>query len=226
MPRLPPDLPPNLTIRVDGRARRISLRLNADGVPVLTLPHARLKAEGLRFAAQKRDWLAAQSARLPERMPFAEGAIVPVAGEHHTIVRAERARDPVRPADGFLHVGGRAASLPALVEGWLRAEARRALVRSVARHSAALQLEPPPLSLRDPKTRWGSCSSARRLSFSWRLAMAPADVLDYVAAHEVAHLRELNHSPRFWSLVAHLLPGFEAQEAWLKRHGRDLHRYG
>jgi len=219
-------LPPDLTIRVDGRARRISLRLNAEGAPVLTLPHPRMKAEGLRFVAQKRGWLDAQRARLPVRVPFAPGETVPVRGEPHEIVLAARARDPVRTADGVLHVGGRAETVAALVEGWLRAEARRALVQAVAHHSTALGLEPPPLSLRDPKTRWGSCSSARRLSFSWRLAMAPADVLDYVAAHEVAHLRELNHSDRFWLLVEGLMPSFEVQEAWLKRHGRELHRYG
>lgn len=219
-------LPPDLTIRVDGRARRISLRINAQGQPVLTLPHPRLKAEGLRFVAEKRRWLDAQRQRLPERVPFVPGATIPVAGQPHEIALANAARDPVRAANGVLHVGGRPETVPLLVERWLKAEARRALAWSVERHSGALGLAPPPLGLRDPKTRWGSCSSARRLSFSWRLAMAPADVLDYVAAHEVAHLRELNHSPRFWTLVEHLMPGFEAQEAWLKRHGRGLHRYG
>jgi predicted metal-dependent hydrolase len=219
-------LPPDLTIRVDGRARRISLRINAEGRPVLTLPHSRLKTEGLRFVAQKRAWLDAQRARIPEPVPFVVGESVPVAGVAHRIALSGTARDPVRPADGVLLVGGRAETVPRLVEGWLRAEARRALVASVARHSAALAVEPPPLGLRDPKTRWCSCSSRRRLSFSWRLAMAPADVLDYVAAHEVAHLVELNHSPRFWALVQQLLPGFEAQEVWLKQHGRSLHRFG
>ncbi len=219
-------LPPDLTIRVDGRARRISLRINTQGQPVLTLPHPRLKAEGLRFVAEKRGWLDAQRQRLPERVLFLPGSTIPVAGRPHEIVLAGAARDPVRAMDGVLHVGGRAETVPLLVQHWLKAEARRALVQSVARHSGALGLAPPPLGLRDPKTRWGSCSSAKRLSFSWRLAMAPLEVLDYVAAHEVAHLRELNHSPRFWAVVAQLMPGFEAQEAWLKRRGRDLHRYG
>ncbi|MCA8929197.1 MAG: M48 family metallopeptidase [Alphaproteobacteria bacterium] len=220
------EVPPDLTIRVDGRARRISLRLNARGAPVLTLPHARLKGEGLRFVAAKRDWLAAQRARTPEPVPFRPGAVVPVAGAPHEIALAGRARDPVRAADGVLHVGGREETVPALVTAWLKAEARRTLVPAVARHCERLGQAPPPLAVRDPKSRWGSCSSARRLSFSWRLAMAPIEVLDYVAAHEVAHLVELNHSARFWALVAQLTPGFEAQEAWLKRHGRGLHRYG
>lgn len=223
---MPKALPPDLSIRIDGRARRISLRLNAEGEPVLTLPHARLKAEGLRFVAQKREWLDAQRARLPEPVPFAPGSVVPVAGIPHEIVLAGQARDPVQAMDGVLNVGGRIETVPRLVEGWLRAAARRDLVLAVDRYSAALGVEPPPLSLRDPKTRWGSCSSRRRLSFSWRLAMAPADVLDYVAAHEVAHLLEMNHSPRFWALVERLMPEFQTQEAWLKQHGRGLHRYG
>jgi predicted metal-dependent hydrolase len=218
--------PPKPIIRINRRARRISLRLNADGDPVLTLPHAGLKAEGLRFFAQKQAWLDAQRARRPAQVPFEADAVVPIAGVPHTIALAEQARDPVRAEHGVLSVGGRPESVPALVEGWLRAHARRELTAAVARHCRALGLEPPPLSLRDPKTRWGSCSSRRRLSFSWRLVMAPADVLDYVAAHEVAHLRELNHGPRFWALVAELKPEFEAQEAWLKQHGRGLHRYG
>jgi predicted metal-dependent hydrolase len=219
-------LPPDLTIRVDGRARRISLRINAQGQPVLTLPHPRLKAEGLRFVAEKRGWLDAQRQRMPERVPFRPGATIPVAGQPHEIALASAARDPVWAADGVLHVGGRTETVPVLVEHWLKVQARRTLVLAVERYSRALALAPPPLSLRDPKTRWGSCSSARRLSFSWRLAMAPPDVLDYVAAHEVAHLVELNHSPRFWAVVEQLTPGFEVQETWLKRHGRDLHRYG
>ncbi len=217
---------PEPIIRVNRRARRISLRLNARGAPVLTLPRASLKAEGLRFFAGKQDWLKAQLARRPEQVPFEADAVVPIAGAPHTIVLAEQARDLVRAENGVLSVGGGPETVSALVQAWLRGKARRDLSLAVARYCAALGLAPPPLSLRDPKTRWGSCSSRGSLSFSWRLAMAPADVLDYVAAHEVAHLRELNHSPRFWALVATLMPGFEAQEAWLKQHGRSLHRYG
>ena len=218
--------PPDLTIRIDRRARRISLRIDQHGQPVLTLPHARLRAEGLRFAAEKQAWLDTQRARQPPRIPFQAGESIPVAGTPHRIALAERARDPVRAEAGVLHVGGRAETVPRLVEAWLKTAAHHGLTAAVARYSAALELEPPPLSLRDPKTRWGSCSSRARLSFSWRLAMAPAEVLDYVAAHEVAHLRELNHSPRFWALVAGLMPDYREHEAWLRQHGRGLHRYG
>ncbi|MGR3434759.1 MAG: M48 family metallopeptidase, partial [Shimia sp.] len=79
--------------------------------------------------------------------------------------------------------------------------------------------------LRDTRSRWGSCSAAGGLNYSWRLVMAPPEVLDYVAAHEVAHLAQMNHSPRFWAEVAGLMPGYEAPRGWLRRHGADLHRY-
>jgi predicted metal-dependent hydrolase len=221
-----PPAPSEPTIRIDRRAKRISLRLSAHGEAVLTLPHKRFTAGGLRFFAQKQEWLEEQRSRLPQPVPFLDGSRIPVAGIPHRISLSAAAHDPVRASDGLLLVGGRPETIAGLVERWLRAEARRALTEAVDRYSAVLALNPPPLSLRDPKTRWGSCSSRGRLSFSWRLAMAPTAVLHYVAAHEVAHLREVNHSHRFWELVAELMPGYAAQEAWLKRHGQDLHRYG
>ena len=193
---------------------------------MLTLPHPRLKAEALKFFAQKQGWLEAQQSRQPQPVPFQVGSIVPVAGVPHTIALSVRATDPVRARDGVLLVGGRPESLPALVEGWLRVQARLSLTDAVQRHSTALGLPTPPLSLRDPRTRWGSCSSRGRLSFSWRLVLAPEDVLDYVCAHEAAHLVEMNHSPAFWRLVGDLVGDWEPHRRWLKRHGAELHRYG
>ena len=112
------------------------------------------------------------------------------------------------------------------MEGWLRHEARLAFGEAVARHAAALGVEPRGIAIRDQKTRWGSASAAGRLNFSWRAVMAPPFVLDYLAAHEVAHLREMNHGPRFWSLCRGLCPETDAAERWLKAEGRGLHRYG
>ncbi|HKK29280.1 MAG TPA: SprT family zinc-dependent metalloprotease [Alphaproteobacteria bacterium] len=221
-----PDPPPGLTVRVNRRARRISLRLNAKGEAVLVLPHERLRAEGLRFASQKRAWLEAQRARQPERVSFEVGARIPVRGAEHRIEHEPEARDPVRAGEGLIRAGGTQSAVPGLVLAWLKAEARRDLLEAVARHAEALAVPVPSVTLRDPKTRWGSCSARKTLSLSWRLILAPPPVLDYVAAHEVAHLRELNHSARFWALVGHLYPNYEEPEAWLRRHGRNLHRYG
>jgi predicted metal-dependent hydrolase len=124
-----------------------------------------------------------------------------------------------------LHVPGGAAGLPPRVGAFLKDAARRGCAGAVARHAARLGRAPRRLTLRDPRSRWGSCTSEGDLMFSWRLAMAPSAVLDYVVAHEVAHLAELNHSPRFWAEVRRLCPDFEAQRAWLRRHGAGLHAF-
>jgi predicted metal-dependent hydrolase len=109
---------------------------------------------------------------------------------------------------------------------WLKREARRDLEAAVARHVAALGKQPFALRVGDAKSRWGSCSARRVLTFSWRLILAPPHVLDYLAAHEVAHLAEMNHGARFWALVRQLDPKHEAARTWLKRHGGDLHAVG
>ena len=105
-------------------------------------------------------------------------------------------------------------------------QARTDLDACVSRHSKTLGVKARSISLRDQTSRWGSCTAGGLLSFSWRLIMAPAHVLDYVAAHEVAHLVEMNHGPRFWKHVARCMPRLEEAKRWLRSHGADLHRYG
>jgi predicted metal-dependent hydrolase len=112
------------------------------------------------------------------------------------------------------------------VRDFLEREAKRDLQAAVARHTAALGIPARRITVRDTRSRWGSCSAKGYLNFSWRLILAPPFVLDYLAAHEVAHLKEMNHSPRFWREVHALCPRTEEAERWLKRHGTDLHRYG
>ncbi len=120
---------------------------------------------------------------------------------------------------------GPAARIAPRVAAWLREESRRACVAGVARHAAALGLRPGRISLRDPRSRWGSCTASGDLMFSWRLIMAPTAVLDYVVAHEVAHLAEMNHSPRFWAVVKRLCPDYLVARDWLRRNGATLHRH-
>ena len=123
-------------------------------------------------------------------------------------------------------VCGEPPHLARRITEFLQAAARRNLTAAVARHALRLGRPSPPITIRDTQSRWGSCSSGGRLNFSWRLILAPPQVLDYLAAHEVAHLREMNHSARFWRLVRELCPGTDEAEAWLKRHGNGLHRFG
>lgn len=226
-----PDGPVPVDIRRSAAAKRITLRVSsATGRVLLTLP-ARTAIETARaFAEAQRGWIAARLAALPDRLAFVDGTTVPIRGVPH-LIRHEPGRGTTRTGrapDGtlLLLVPGDPAALPGRVRRHLAAEAGRDLRSATERYATRLGLAARRVTIRDTRSRWGSCSSTGALSFSWRLVLAPPDVLDYLAAHEVAHLRELNHSDRFWSLLRELCPGTDAAERWLKRHGAGLHRYG
>jgi predicted metal-dependent hydrolase len=123
-------------------------------------------------------------------------------------------------------VAGRLEHASRRLKDWLLEQARADLDASVTRHSRMLGVKARSISLRDQTSRWGSCTAGGLLSFSWRLILAPSHVLDYVAAHEVAHLVEMNHGPRFWKHVSRCMPRLEEAKRWLRSHGADLHRYG
>lgn len=218
-----------LDIQINSRARHISLRVNErSGGIDLVLPRFVAKAEGLAFVEEKSTWLAGQLRELPPRVPFEDGAIIPVLGTDHRIVHHGTARGTVwiDPQGYTLNVAGHAPHIARRITDWLKAQARREV--SDRAHRAADQLSKPikKIQIRDTRSRWGSCSEDGRLSFSWRLMLAPEHVLDYVVAHEVAHLVELNHSKRFWQLVDRICPGSGPAKLWLRRHGATLHRFG
>ncbi|MCG8589173.1 MAG: M48 family metallopeptidase [Proteobacteria bacterium] len=216
-----------LSVRINARARRISLKVDpAYDRAVLVLPSARALSEGLSFAESRRAWLRTELAKLAPRVAFADGAVVPYRGEPHAVRHRPEARAGVWRRAGEIHVSGRAEHLPRRLVDWLRAEARRAFSTQATVMAAEIGREVARIGVRDPKSRWGSCAPDGGLSFSWRLVLAPASVLDYVVAHEVAHLVEANHGPDFWALVARLHPGHLADRRWLKQHGAALHRYG
>lgn len=217
----------DVRIRVDARAKRISIKVDRiGGVITLTTPNRKSLPEARRFLHSRADWVEARKAESVKPTPFADGAKVPVHGTLREIIHDPTAPDPVRLTDGAIVVGGAAEVLPALLIGFFKAEARRALKKATDRYAAAINRKISGLSIRDQKTRWGSCSTSGRLSFSWRLTMAPPSVLDYLAAHEVAHLKHMNHGPKFWKLVAELDPNWRKAEDWLKRNGGNLRRYG
>ena len=201
------------------------------GEVTLTLP-ARVNLENARtFLDAHVGWITARLARLPERVPFVPGALLPLRGEPHRIFHQPGPRFATRATrdhdtEAVIAVSGDEAGIPGRVRRFLQAEATSDLSRAVAHHTAILGLAVRRVTVRDTRSRWGSCSSTGSLSFSWRLILAPPEVLDYLAAHEVAHLKELNHSHRFWTLLRGLCPETDTAEAWLKRHGNGLHRYG
>jgi len=220
---LPGDPPLEVTLRRSARARRYSLRVSQlDGRVTLTLPKRAPLSDGLDFLREKEGWIRGHLADQPDDQPVRLGGSVPFRGRPVPIV-AGTGRG-ARLFEGGLAVPGAADGVPVRVRALLVTEARAALCAAVDRYTAQLGRRHGRLTLRDPRSRWGSCSSRGDLMFSWRLIMAPPEVLNYVAAHEVAHLAEMNHSPAFWATVERLLPGYGAPRAWLRANGAALHR--
>jgi predicted metal-dependent hydrolase len=221
-----------VSVRRRAGARRFTLRVsNATGEAVLTLPERGDFAAAQRFAEAHGGWLAARLKRLPDRVAFTPGSVVPLRGVAHRVVHWSSLRglpEATTDADGqpIIAVTGETPHVPRRILDFLKREAARDLGEAVNRYTQALGVPAKSIAIRDTRSRWGSCSAQGRLNFSWRLILAPPYVLDYLAAHEVAHLKEMNHSERFWRLTGRLCPRTDEAEAWLKRHGSSLHRYG
>ena len=210
-----------VTLRRSARASRFSLRVSRlDGRVTLTLPVRARESDGIAFLHAQEDWLRRALASMPQTPPLTFGVTFPLEGQ--ALVLTPGAGRLIRTEGAALVVPGDAARLGARLSAWLKARARDRLAAASDRHAAALGRPYTALSLRDTRSRWGSCTHDGRLMYNWRLIMAPPAVLDYVAAHEVAHLAQMNHSAAFWSTVARLLPGYEAQRRWLKAHGQEL----
>lgn len=220
-----------LELRESPRARRLSLRVDPmrDLIQVV-VPRGIGEDEVRRFVGRHLDWVQARLAAIPPRQPFTDGARVPVLGRDHVIrhdpVHRGAPRRSLRPEGAEIRVGGDPDFLARRVRDFLKAEARRELAARARAKAALLGARVAAVSVRDTRSRWGSCSAQGRLSFSWRLILTPEPVLDYVVAHEVAHLREMNHSRRFWELCARLTGDIQGSRAWLKANGARLMRYG
>jgi predicted metal-dependent hydrolase len=214
-------------IRLNPRARRMIVKVNpATGEVSVTAPSKRGLAHALDFARGEKEWIAGQLAKAPGPVLMAPGAVIPFRGTLHEI-REHPARGPapVWLEENIIWVGGDAVHAPRRVLDFLKNEGRKAFEDRALEHAKTLGVKPSRITVRDTASRWGSCSSARSLSFSWRLILAPDFVLDYVVAHEVAHLREMNHSPRFWAHVKSLVADKNTAQNWLHANGRELQRY-
>lgn len=222
----------DVTVRRDRRARRYTLRIHpSHREAILSMPMRGSLTDAREFAQRHGGWLAERLRRMPGGIAFTDGASLPFRGEQVTIAHRPRARGTVWCECGddganLLCVAGEAAHTARRVKDFLKREARRDLALSVRRYAELLGVKFIRISVRDQSSRWGSCTSDGVLSFSWRLILAPPFVLDYLAAHEVAHLVEMNHSARFWRVVARICPETDRAKAWLQAHGNELHRYG
>ncbi len=224
MPHLPGLPGVEITLRRSARARRVSLRVSRlDGQVTLTLPPRMREAEAMAFLRGQEGWLRRALAARPALQAVTIGTALPVEGRVLTLIPGPGRA--VRPEGDALLIPGDPARAGARTGAWLKALARERLAAASDRHAAALGRPYATLALRDTRSRWGSCTTAGGLMYSWRLVMAPPEVLDYVAAHEVAHLAEMNHSPAFWAVVARLYPAHAAARRWLKAEGAALHAF-
>tara|TARA_Y100000052_G_scaffold27568_1_gene36539 strand:+ start:13806 stop:14534 length:729 start_codon:yes stop_codon:yes gene_type:complete len=215
--------------RPNARAKRLILKIDPKtGDPVVIAPSLRDAKAAEKFVKAKADWLEKQLLRQPEAVSFAPGTTIPVQGVPH-----ELTLPPGRGRTGLidgppaqLASPGSEVTFGDRVERYLRLMAREKISERTDIHAARLRVEPRRISIRDTRTRWGSCSSKGHLNFSWRLILAPPEVLDYVVAHEVAHLIEMNHSRAFWALVEQSYGPHKSARNWLKQYGRELHSVG
>ncbi len=222
-----PGGPARVAWRRSSRARRVSLRIDPrEGAVVVTLPPRAGRGAGMALLMSHAGWVSDRIAALPSATPFVDGALVPLDGVDRPIRHLPHRRGGAWFEEGAICVSGEAEFLSRRVSDLLRAEARRRLMRIVGEKARAAGAEPRRITVKDTSSRWGSCATDGSLAFSWRLVMAPGFVQDYVAAHEVAHLRHMNHGKRFWALVDQLTPHTAIAVPWLRTQGARLLRVG
>jgi predicted metal-dependent hydrolase len=217
----------SVVVRRNPRAQRMTLRMQkTPDAAVMSIPKRTSLTEARGFAERSVGWIEKQLSRQAPATAIAHAAVIPLRGEPHTILATGKARGLVAQDHeaAALVVPGTPEHMPRRLTDWLKVEAKRDLETACMRYAAAMNVRYTALGVRDQKSRWGSCNAKGALSFSWRLILAPHYVLDYVAAHEVAHLKEMNHGPRFWRLVLTHCPHTRQAKAWLKSSGAQLHR--
>jgi predicted metal-dependent hydrolase len=214
-------------LRRSARATRLRLKIAPymDGIEVV-MPKSAPKRVALSLLQQHSGWVAKHLTALPDRVAFVFGSFIPVLGQDLLIRAMPKARRGVWQEGSLLCVSGDEAFHERRVMDWLKKQARDFATARARAYAADLGVTVGKVSVRDTRSRWGSCTSEGNLMFSWRLIMAPEAVFEYVVAHEVAHLREMNHSPRFWAHVEALFGDSYEEQRWLKRFGASLHRYG
>lgn len=220
-----------IRVHIDRRARRVSVRIDPLArEAVATAPANRFALEAISFASERVEWIADRLGALPPPVVFRPGAYIPLRGVIHRLKHVETGRTvKVDKASGptpLLLIPGPRESFADKTRGFFRASARTDFAERVAVHAETLKVKPRSIAIKDTRSRWGSCSSEGRLNFSWRLVCAPPFALDYVAAHEVAHIKEMNHSDRFWKQVERCFPDWREARAWLHERGGALHSIG
>jgi predicted metal-dependent hydrolase len=216
-----------LKVVENARARRLTLRIEPAGTLRMTVPPGMPAREIDRFLARHRGWLEERLAKLPDQPQVRPGIKLPFRGAPHAILHEPSTRGTVlvghdETGGPALVVHGDRRHLPRRLADFLKRQARAEIEPLVMKHTAAVGRRAKAIRYRDTVSRWGSCTADGTLSFSWRIMMAPPAVIDYLVAHEVAHLKEMNHGPKFWKLCETLCPRTKEARAWLKRNGNAL----
>ncbi|MFK0278084.1 M48 family metallopeptidase [Ensifer sp. NPDC090286] len=217
-----------LTIKQNARATRMTLRIEPGGRALkMTVPQGLSEREVNAFLTRHQGWLMTKLARFSGESQIEEGGSILIRGIAHRIERTGKIRGLTEAIviddEPVLRVSGGEEHLNRRIVDFLKKEARQDLDRLVAIYTGRIGRRAKSLSLKDTRSRWGSCSADGALSFSWRIVMAPPRVIAYLAAHEVAHLQEMNHGPNFWALCGRLCPDTEDAKRWLRRNGTMLH---
>ena len=217
-----------MRVRRHARARNLILRIEEDGSGiVVTVPFGVAISEAVDLAQSRAEWIRQHLDSWLARIPFADGVSIPFLGDEYRVVHSPARRGVAWREGDEIHVAGKAEHLPRRLRDWLVSEARREMGARAHAKAAEIGKLVTRVSVRDMRSRWGSCGEGGGISFAWRLVMAPDWVLDYVVAHEVAHLKHLNHGKRFWDLTARLTTSdIAAAEKWLDTKGNILYRYG
>jgi predicted metal-dependent hydrolase len=214
-------------IRKNTRARRMILRIdnNINGA-VVTLPSWTSEREALLMVQEKSDWVLTKLDNMPTKISFESGVQIPFLGEYHIVYHDPNQKEVVKKGENEIRLGGREEHLSRRLGDWLRKEAKIIIQPKAIEMAKKLNGKIGRISIRDTKSRWGSCAASGNLSFCWRLILTPEWVLNYVIAHEVSHLRHMNHGSEFWQTVADFNVRVDAARVWLSKNAEQLHRYG
>lgn len=216
-----------LTLRHNPRAKRISLKLNRAGNGlILVFPRKADRAQALEFLDRQSQWATQHLDRIPAPVRFDVGVVIPYLGVDYEICHDPNKRFGVTFSDGKIWIAGPPEHLERRLRDYIKKQAKIEITKLAISKADRLDKKLGRITIRDQRTRWGSCASSGNLSFSWRLMLAPATILDYVVGHEVAHLVEMNHSKAFWDVVDKVVENPQKSRRWLKENGSTLHRIG
>lgn len=208
------------------RAKKLTLRIDSkEHLPILTLPRYCSQKKALEFVRAHTEWIKSTLAKLPTSHPFQNGDRISVFGKEVTISHQPQRRLGAKIENDLLVVSGEEEFINRRIKDFIKKKAADEFYKRSKKYAKKIGVEFNDVTIKDTKSRWGSCSSLNNLNYSWRIALAPEFVINYLMAHEVAHLAHPNHSQSFWQTVAKLIPDYEQGELWLKEHGRELYRF-